>query len=132
MLKRLEVAPPSLNAAQTAAVRAVSGSLAQFAVWLLDGVTGSGKTEVYLHLITEVLAAGRQVLVLVPEIALTPQWVTRFSDRLGLRPAVLHSGLSDAARTQAWLAVRAGAARVVIGTAPAVFQPFADFPGSLW
>ena len=122
----VRVAPPSLNAAQTAAVRAVSGSLAQFAVWLLDGVTGSGKTEVYLHLITEVLAAGRQVLVLVPEIALTPQWVTRFSDRLGLQPAVLHSGLTDAARTQAWLAVRAGAARVVIGTRSAVFQPFAD------
>jgi primosomal protein N' (replication factor Y) len=119
-------AAPQLNAAQAAAVRAVSATFSQFAVWLLDGVTGSGKTEVYLHLMAEVLAAGRQVLVLVPEIALTPQWVTRFSGRLGLRPAVLHSGLSDADRLQAWLAVRAGLAQVVIGTRSAVFQPFAD------
>jgi primosomal protein N' (replication factor Y) len=117
---------PQLNAAQAAAVRAVSATFSQFAVWLLDGVTGSGKTEVYLHLIAEVLATGRQVLVLVPEIALTPQWVTRFSGRLGLRPAVLHSGLADADRLQAWLAVRTGLAQVVIGTRSAVFQPFAD------
>lgn len=119
-------AAPQLNDAQAAAVRAVLAARAQFAVWLLEGVTGSGKTEVYLHLIAEVLAAGRQVLVLVPEIALTPQWVTRFSGRLGLRPAVLHSGLADADRLQAWLAVRAGLAQVVIGTRSAVFQPFAD------
>ncbi|MHB9020519.1 MAG: primosomal protein N' [Halothiobacillus sp.] len=116
---------PVLNHAQAAAVALVCASLMRFAVWLLDGVTGSGKTEVYLNLITPVLAAGQQVLVLVPEIALTPQLVTRFSQRLGLRPAVLHSGLSDAERLRAWLAVRSGQARVIIGTRSAVFQPFA-------
>ncbi|HUN00915.1 MAG TPA: primosomal protein N' [Halothiobacillus sp.] len=124
--KGVRGAAPQLNAAQAAAVRAIAATYAEFAVWLLEGVTGSGKTEVYLHLMADVLAAGRQVLVLVPEIALTPQWVTRFSGRLGLRPAVLHSGLPDADRLQAWLAVRSGLAQVVIGTRSAVFQPFAD------
>lgn len=123
----VDTAPaPVLNEAQSAAVTAVAACLDCFGVWLLEGVTGSGKTEVYLNLIDRVLAQGRQVLILVPEIALTPQLVTRFTDRLGLRPAVLHSGLNDGDRLNAWLAARSGAAKVVIGTRSAVFQPFAD------
>jgi primosomal protein N' (replication factor Y) (superfamily II helicase) len=117
---------PALNEAQSTAVIAVAACLDRFGVWLLEGVTGSGKTEVYLNLIGRVLAQGRQVLILVPEIALTPQLVTRFTDRLGLVPAVLHSGLNDGDRLNAWLAARSGAAKVVIGTRSAVFQPFAD------
>ncbi|WP_298219874.1 primosomal protein N' [Halothiobacillus sp.] len=117
---------PTLNEAQSAAVTEVAASLDRFGVWLLEGVTGSGKTEVYLNLIDQVLAQGRQVMILVPEIALTPQLVTRFTDRLGLVPAVLHSGLNDGDRLNAWLAARSGDAKVVIGTRSAVFQPFAD------
>ncbi|OZB81818.1 MAG: primosomal protein N' [Halothiobacillus sp. 13-55-253] len=117
---------PDLNEAQSAAVTTVAACLEHFGVWLLEGVTGSGKTEVYLNLISRVLAQGRQVLILVPEIALTPQLVTRFTDRLGLVPAVLHSGLNGGDRLNAWLAARSGDAKVVIGTRSAVFQPFAD------
>jgi primosomal protein N' (replication factor Y) len=92
---------------------------------LLDGITGSGKTEVYLRFIAEVLNAGRQVLVLVPEIALTPQTLARFEARFG-DAAVMHSNLSDNARLQAWLKVRNGEARILIGTRSAVLTPFAD------
>ncbi|WP_407275176.1 primosomal protein N' [Halothiobacillus sp. DCM-1] len=112
-----------LNAAQQAAVDAVWSARAEFGVWLLDGVTGSGKTEVYLALIAQVVREGGQALVLVPEIGLTPQLVARFSARLGLVPAVLHSGLAEGERLRAWQAARTGQARVVIGTRSAVFQP---------
>ena len=118
-----EVQPgPELNADQQSAldrIRAAQG----FSAWLLDGVTGSGKTEVYLRLIRDVLDAGKQVLVLVPEIGLTPQLVSRLATRLGLAPAVLHSGLSDNARLQAWRYARSGNARLVVGTRSAVFTP---------
>lgn len=116
---------PVLNEAQSASVTAVTACLDHFGVWLLEGVTGSGKTEVYLNVIDRVLAQGQQILILVPEIALTPQLVTRFTDRLGLVPAVLHSGLNEGDRLAAWLAAHSGAAKVVIGTRSAVFQPFA-------
>lgn len=92
-------------------------------VILLDGVTGSGKTEVYLDAIDRVLAMGRQALVVVPEIGLTPQLVNRFQRRLNGRIAILHSGRSDRERLNAWLAARAGEADVVIGTRSAVFVP---------
>ncbi len=121
-----ESLPPELTPDQRAAVDAVRTEAGHFAVWLLEGVTGSGKTEVYLSLAEVVLAAGRQVLVLVPEIALTPQLIARFRQRLGVEPAVLHSGLTDTARLQAWSAVRSGRATLVIGTRSAVFQPFSD------
>jgi primosomal protein N' (replication factor Y) len=91
---------------------------------LLHGVTGSGKTEVYLQAIESIVAAGQQALVLVPEIALTPQLLARFRERFGVPLAVLHSSLNDTERLTAWRAARSGAAPIVIGTRSAVFAPF--------
>jgi primosomal protein N' (replication factor Y) len=90
---------------------------------LLDGVTGSGKTEVYLRVLESVLDAGGQALVLVPEIGLTPQLLRRFRQRLGLEPAVIHSGLAAGERLQAWAAARSGQAPLVVGTRSALFVP---------
>ncbi|KTG17485.1 hypothetical protein AUR63_09885 [Guyparkeria sp. XI15] len=116
-------AAPVLNAEQQAAVDAVTAGMARFGAWLLQGVTGSGKTEVYLALIERVLARGEQVLVVVPEISLTPQLIDRFARRLDVGPAVLHSGLADGERLSAWRAVAAGSAQLVIGTRSAAFVP---------
>jgi len=113
---------PPLNSDQLAAVAAIREKSA-FHVSLLDGVTGSGKTEVYLTIMQEVLAAGKQVLILVPEIGLTPQLVSRLGSRLGAEPAVLHSALGDSARLQTWRNARSGAARVILGTRSAIFVP---------
>ncbi|NIR61009.1 MAG: primosomal protein N' [Gammaproteobacteria bacterium] len=121
---------PQLNADQARAVACIGERLEGFRPWLLDGVTGSGKTEVYLRLIEQALAAGRQALVLVPEIALTPQLIRRFERRLAAPLVVLHSGLGEQERLSAWLAARAGRAPVVIGTRSAVFTPLAA-PGVL-
>ena len=99
-----------------------------FAPFLLDGVTGSGKTEVYLHAIQACLARGRQALVLVPEIGLTPQLLARFRDRLGVAVHAYHSGLSDGERARTWAACHGGRARVVVGTRSAVFLPLPE-PG---
>lgn len=115
----------TLNPEQAAAVQALTHAPESFQAWLLQGVTGSGKTEVYLQVIAQQLAAGRQVLVLVPEIGLTPQTVARFRARFRCPVAVLHSGLNDRERLQAWRAAREGAAGVVIGTRSAVFTPLA-------
>jgi primosomal protein N' (replication factor Y) len=92
---------PVLNADQDNALQMIHLN-SGFSVSLLEGVTGSGKTEVYLQLMKEVLAAGRQVLVLVPEIGLTPQFVARLKERLGIEPALLHSSLTDSVRLAAW------------------------------
>jgi primosomal protein N' (replication factor Y) len=120
------VAPgPTLNEAQQRAVDAVSSSSA-FAPFLLDGVTGSGKTEVYLELIRRTIDSGKQALVLVPEIGLTPQLIERFKARLGFEPALLHSGLTDLERLGAWRQARAGWASLVVGTRSAVFTPLPD------
>ncbi len=116
-------ASPAPSAAQIDAVAAVSAALDRFQVFLLEGVTGSGKTEVYLRLIEAVLARGRQALVLTPEIGLTPQLLARFRERLPGPLAVLHSGLSDRERLNAWLLARDGTAKVVVGTRSAVFAP---------
>ncbi len=113
---------PELNPDQQAAVDAVSKSDG-FGCFVLDGVTGSGKTEVYLQLIESTLARGEQVLVLVPEIGLTPQLVNRFEQRLGFRPALLHSALTDNERLDAWRRARDGSAPLVVGTRSAVFVP---------
>ena len=90
---------------------------------MLQGATGSGKSEVYLQCAERALERGLGTLVLVPEIALTPQLVARFRERLRCEIAVLHSGLSDAERLAAWRAARAGRARIVLGTRSAVFAP---------
>lgn len=94
-----------------------------FQPFLLDGVTGSGKTEVYLQAISQCLAQGRQALVLVPEIGLTPQMLQRFRSRLGIQVHVLHSGLNDNERARVWAAALRGEARVVVGTRSAIFIP---------
>ncbi|MFU8838341.1 MAG: primosomal protein N', partial [Thiohalomonadaceae bacterium] len=115
--------PPALNPAQQAAVDAILASQGEYAALLLEGVTGSGKTEVYLHGIAALLAAGRQVLVLVPEIGLTPQLYQRFAERFDCPIALLHSGLNDQERLCAWSMARSGEAGIVIGTRSAIFTP---------
>lgn len=117
-------APPTLYPAQEAAVVAVTGAIERggFAPFLLLGVTGSGKTEVYLRAIDACRARGRQAIVLVPEIALTPQTVRRFRARVP-RVAVLHSAMTEADRANTWRAIRAGETDVVIGPRSAVFAP---------
>jgi primosomal protein N' (replication factor Y) len=113
---------PALNAAQRQAVAALADAAP--ATWLLHGVTGSGKTEVYLQAAAAVLAAGRQVLVLVPEINLTPQLEARFAERFaGRRLVCLHSALTPAQRLKSWLAAHRGHADLVLGTRLAVFTP---------
>jgi primosomal protein N' (replication factor Y) len=118
----------TLNAAQQQAVATVQAALGRFAAFLLEGVTGSGKTEVYFRILEQALAAGRQALLLVPEIGLTPQLVGRVQAHFAVSLAVLHSGLNDRERLDAWLAARSGRARIVIGTRSAVFVPLAE-PG---
>ena len=123
---RPDITPgPSLNDDQAAAVERIRRADG-FEAFVLDGVTGSGKTEVYLKLIEATLAAGRQVLVLVPEIGLTPQLVSRFEKRLGFRPAALHSSLTDSERLVSWRRARNGSARLLVGTRSAVFTPMPD------
>src|SRR5688572_28216714 len=110
-----------LTAAQSAVVQRVSD---RFNAFLLYGVTGSGKTEVYLHLMARTLARGMQALVLVPEISLTPQLEARFREAFpDARLALMHSGLEDVARTSAWLAAARGEAGIVLGTRLAVLAP---------
>ena len=93
---------------------------------VLDGVTGSGKTETYFAAIAAALAAGRQVLVLLPEIALGAQWLGRFRERFGVLPAQWHSDIGQAERRDTWRAVAAGRARVVVGARSALFLPFPE------
>ncbi len=110
--------------AQSAAIGGIGGSLGSFGVHLLRGVTGSGKTEVYLRVIERALEAGRTALVLVPEISLTPQTAGRFIDRFADHGvAVLHSGLTASTRHKQWAAAASGDARVVVGVRSAVFAP---------
>jgi primosomal protein N' (replication factor Y) len=115
--------PLRLNPGQAAAVAAVAESLGTFQAFLLDGVTGSGKTEVYLRLAAEVLAQGRQVMVLLPEINLTPQLEARFRARFPAPVAVYHSSLTDPERRRAWLGMQRGEAAILLGTRSAVFTP---------
>ncbi len=119
---------PALSPAQRSAAEALRGAVAarRFSVTLLDGVTGSGKTEVYLEAVAECLAAGRQALVLLPEIALSSQWLDRFTARFGVAPAVWHSDLASRTRRITWRAVADGAAPVVVGARSALFLPFPD------
>ncbi|HEV2866239.1 MAG TPA: primosomal protein N' [Allosphingosinicella sp.] len=118
--------PPALERAQAEAAtelrEAVRG--AEFAPFLLDGVTGSGKTEVYFEAIAEALRAARQILVLLPEIALTEPFLKRFAARFGCEPVAWHSGLRQSQRRRAWRAIAAGEARVVVGARSALFLPY--------
>jgi primosomal protein N' (replication factor Y) len=111
----------ALTGAQAQAVETILSTLSTFGVHLLYGVTGSGKTEVYLRIIAAAIEAGGQALVLVPEIALTPQLVDRFRQRFTAGVAVVHSGLTDTERRDAWRAAHSGQARIIIGTRSAVF-----------
>lgn len=115
-----------LNAEQAAAGKSISSALGRYQSFLLQGITGSGKTEVYLEAIEQALEKNLQVLVLVPEISLTPQLTQRFAARLKTNIASLHSGLNDSQRHSAWLQASKGSARVVIGTRSALFTPMPE------
>ena len=112
---------PTLTKAQAKAIAETPAD--GFHACLLEGVTGSGKTEVYLQLIEQQIAAGRQSLVLVPEIGLTPQLINRFAQRIKGKVVAMHSGLTDTQRLQAWIAAYDGTADVIIGTRSAIFTP---------
>jgi primosomal protein N' (replication factor Y) (superfamily II helicase) len=123
----LAVSPgPEPNEEQRLAIDTVCGSLGAFAGFVLHGVTGSGKTEVYLRVVERALRLGRSALILVPEIGLTPQLVDRFRRRFAAPMAVLHSALTDHERLLAWREAFSGRARVVLGTRSAVFAPVPD------
>jgi primosomal protein N' (replication factor Y) len=120
--------PPPLNERQRAALAAIRAGLRQgrFAAYLLYGITSSGKTEVYLNAIADVIAAGKTAVVLVPEISLTPQLAARFRARFGDRVAVLHSGLTSRERFDEWQRLQSGSARIALGARSAVFAPVAN------
>ena len=113
-----------LNNEQEVAIKAIE--MDAFKAYLLYGVTGSGKTEVYMHLIRQVLKSGKNVLVLVPEIGLTPQLITRFTNRFNCPTAILNSGLNDTQRAYNWNLAAHGQAGIVIGTRSSVFVPIPD------
>ena len=117
-----------LNADQAAAAKALRAKTAagEYSVTLLDGVTGAGKTEVYLEAVAAALETGKQALVLLPEIALTAQWLSRFERRFGVAPVAWHSDLGAAQRRRNWRAVANGEARVVVGARSALFLPYPE------
>jgi len=119
---------PDFSAAQAEAAASLRDAVAQggFGAMLIDGVTGSGKTEVYFEAVAEIVRRGRQCLILMPEIALTAQFLDRFAARFGVRPAEWHSQLSSRKRARTWAAVAANDVRVVVGARSALFLPYAD------
>jgi primosomal protein N' (replication factor Y) (superfamily II helicase) len=122
-----DFATPDLTPAQReAADRLCASARGGYSVALLDGVTGSGKTQVYLEAVSEIIRRGRQALVLVPEIALTTQFLDRFAERFGVRPAEWHSQLSPRLRARTWRAVADGEVSVIVGARSALFLPYAD------
>lgn len=125
LLTAAKKAGPALNQSQRRAVEEIASALFKYVPFLLQGVTGSGKTEIYLKAAASVVASGRQALVLVPEIALTPQLLARFQEGLKGTLAVIHSGLTNRERHIAWWAARQGLADIVVGTRSAVFTPLA-------
>jgi primosomal protein N' (replication factor Y) len=121
-----EFALPQLNQEQRQAAASLTGAIGQgFDPVLLDGVTGSGKTEVYFEAIAEAVRHGRQALVLLPEIALTEPFLTRFTARFGCEPVTWHSDLRSSQRRRAWRAIASGDARVVVGARSSLFLPYA-------
>ncbi len=115
--------PLIANAEQQAVIDHIRSHLNHFQVTLLEGVTGSGKTEVYMQLIQTVIDQGRQALVLLPEITLTPQFQNRFKQRFSVPIAVFHSKMTEPQRLQAWLSMRAGHSQIMLGTRSALFTP---------
>lgn len=114
----------TLNDEQQTIVETVSAAIGKDSTpFLLEGVTGSGKTEVYLHIIDKVLKQGKTAIVLVPEISLTPQMTHRFISRFGKQVAIMHSGLSDGEKYDEWRKIKSGKARVVVGARSAIFSP---------
>ena len=122
-----DFAPPEFAPAQREAADALRATVEQggYSATLIDGVTGSGKTAVYLEAVAETIRRGKQALILMPEIALTSQVLDRFSERFGVRPAEWHSQLSQRLRARTWAAVAAGEASVVVGARSALFLPYA-------
>ncbi len=116
----------ALSAEQAVIVSTIKEMQRQFSCHLIDGITGSGKTEVYLQAMEQILAANKQVLVLVPEIGLTPQTLSRFEQRFNVPICLHHSGLNDKERLQTWLEAQRGSAAIVIGTRSAIFTPLHD------
>jgi primosomal protein N' (replication factor Y) len=121
---------PMANVEQAIAISCIEAKLDQYGCFLLDGITGSGKTEVYLQAIEQVLKQGKQVLILVPEIGLTPQTVHRFKHRFGIDVGILHSGLNNNERLQVWQQSANGQLGIIIGTRSAIFTPMLK-PGLL-
>jgi primosomal protein N' (replication factor Y) (superfamily II helicase) len=123
-----DFSPPDLTPAQRDAAAALRATAAGggYGVTLLDGVTGSGKTEVYFEAVSEIIRSGKQALVLVPEIALTSQFLDRFAARFGVRPAEWHSQLPPRLRARTWSAVAAGDVSAIVGARSALFLPYAD------
>jgi primosomal protein N' (replication factor Y) len=119
---------PLLSADQAAAAETLAAQVAGggFGVTVLDGVPGAGKTEVYFHALAGALEGGHQALVLLPEIALGAQWLSRFRERFGVEPAIWHSDLTARQRRITWRAVAEGAARIVVGARSALFLPYPD------
>ncbi len=119
---------PQLSEAQEAGASALRQAVNDggYSVTLIDGVTGSGKTEVYFEAVAETLKAGRQALILVPEIALTAEFLERFARRFGARPAEWHSEVGPKGRERVWRAVSDGSVRVVVGARSSLFLPFSD------
>ena len=124
----IDFARSHLTAAQRSAAEALRASVRNggFTVTLVDGVTGSGKTGVYFEAIAEVIRDGRQAMVLLPEISLTTQFLDRFAQRFGVRPAEWHSQLTPRLRARTWAGVAAGEVRVIVGARSALFLPYAD------
>ena len=120
---QLAQSPLVPNAEQQDAIDKVIAAQQNYRAFLLDGLTGSGKTEVYLHIMHEVLKQGKQVLVLVPEIGLTPQTIQRFQSRFNCHISLLHSGLNETKRSQAWQAAQTGQAAIILGTRSAIYTP---------
>ena len=123
-----DFAPPALSEEQAEASATLAGAVGAraFAPWLLDGVTGSGKTEVYFEAVAAAIRAGRQTLVLLPEIALTEPFLKRFAQRFGVPPVAWHSDLRQSQRRRAWRAIAGGEALVTVGARSALFLPYRD------
>lgn len=124
--KKLPYKNIQLNPAQQHAIKTVLNQQEQFNAFLLQGVTGSGKTEVYIEIVKECLDKNKQALILIPEIGLTPQIVERFAGKFDHEIIVLHSGLTERERLNAWMKAKHGIGKIIIGTRSAIFTPIAD------